>query len=140
MARMEDLLNEINNTPRKAVTESYRDDLNESENLDVTDEDLQGLGSGNMATLLSESILQDKTGAPPKRNGNTPEKPAAASKPDTKSPNNVSTKVSTSSDEPSAKNMTESQYIQFLEAVLESELEYDKESLTEAAMEYHKVL
>lgn len=140
MARMEDLLNEINNTPRKAVTESYRDDLNESENLDVTDEDLQGLGSGNMATLLSESILQDKTGAPPKRNGNTPEKPAAASKPDTKSPNNVSTKVSTSSDEPSAKSMTESQYIQFLEAVLESELEYDKESLTEAAMEYHKVL
>lgn len=140
MARMEDLLNEINNTPRKAVTESYRDDLNESENLDVTDEDLQGLGSGNMATLLSESILQDKTGAPPKRNGNSPEKPAAASKPDTKSPNNVSTKVSTSSDEPSAKNMTESQYIQFLEAVLESELEYDKESLTEAAMEYHKVL
>lgn len=140
MARMEDLLNEINNTPRKAVTESYRDDLNESENLDVTDEDLQGLGSGNMATLLSESILQDKTGAPPKRNGSTPEKPAAASKPDTKSPNNVSTKVSTSSDEPSAKNMTESQYIQFLEAVLESELEYDKESLTEAAMEYHKVL
>ena len=140
MARMEDLLNEINNTPRKAVTESYRDDLNESENLDVTDEDLQGLGSGNMATLLSESILQDKTGAPPKRNGNTPEKPAAASKPETKSPSNVSTKVSTSSDEPSAKSMTESQYIQFLEAVLESELEYDKESLTEAAMEYHKVL
>lgn len=140
MARMEDLLNEINNTPRKAVTESYRDDLNESENLDVTDEDLQGLGSGNMATLLSESILQDKTGAPPKRNGNTPEKPAAETAPDTKSPNNVSTKVSTSSDEPSAKNMTESQYIQFLEAVLESELEYDKESLTEAAMEYHKVL
>ena len=140
MARMEDLLNEINNTPRKAVTESYRDDLNESENLDVTDEDLQGLGSGNMATLLSESILQDKTGAPPKRNGNTPEKPAAETKPETKSPDNVSTKVSTSSDEPSAKNMTESQYIQFLEAVLESELEYDKESLTEAAMEYHKVL
>lgn len=140
MSRMEDLLNEINNTPRKAVTESYRDDLNESENLDVTDEDLQGLGSGNMATLLSESILQDKTGAPPKRNGNTPEKPAAETAPDTKSPNNVSTKVSTSSDEPSAKNMTESQYIQFLEAVLESELEYDKESLTEAALEYHKVL
>lgn len=140
MARMEDLLNEINNTPRKAVTESYRDDLNESENLDVTDEDLQGLGSGNMASLLSESILQDKTGAPPKRNGNTPEKPAAESKPETKSPDNVSTKVSTSSDDAKSKNMTESQYIQFLEAVLESELEYDKESLTEAAMEYHNVL
>lgn len=140
MARMEDLLNEINKTTQKAVTESYRDDLNESENLDVTDEDLQGLGSGNMATLLGESILQGKTGAPPKRNGNTPEKPAAKTKPETKSPNNVSTKVSTSSDEPSAKSMTESQYIQFLETVLEAELEYDKESLTEAAMEYHNVL
>lgn len=140
MSRMEDLLNEINKTPTKAVTESYRDDLNESENLDVTDEDLQGLGSGNMAALLSESIVQDKTGAPPKRNGNTPEKPAAETKPETKSTDNVSTKVSTSSDDAKTKNMTESQYIQFLEAVLEAELEYDKESLTEAAMEYHNVL